>query len=158
MDVRPIRTEQQNEAALREIERLWGAPAGSPEGDRLEVLAMLVEDYERRAYPIPDADPVDILRFAIEDMGRSQKELGELLGSQSRASEILSRKRRLTVEMIARIGAAWHLPVAALMKPYPTTQRSRSMPGKSAPPAHARTRSAGRSRHRSTSAKSRHPG
>ena len=95
-----------------------GAPPGSPECDKLDVLTTLVEAYERQAYPVPEADPVEVLHYAIAEMGRSQKELAEVLGSASRASEVLSRKRALTVDMIHSIAAAWNLPVAALAKPY----------------------------------------
>jgi HTH-type transcriptional regulator/antitoxin HigA len=118
MDIRPIRNGEDHSAALREVERLWGAAEGTPEGDKLDVLATLIEAYENRSYPVPDADPVDILHFAIEDMGRSQAELAALLSSRARASEVLNRKRRLTVEMIAKISEAWRIPVEALAKPY----------------------------------------
>jgi HTH-type transcriptional regulator/antitoxin HigA len=118
MDIRPIRNDEDHSAALREVEGLWGAAEGTPEGDKLDVLATLIEAYENRSYPVPDADPVDILHFAIEDMGRSQAELAALLGSRARASEVLNRKRRLTVEMIAKISEAWRIPVEALAKPY----------------------------------------
>ena len=118
VQIRPIRSAADHEEALREIERLWGAEEGTPEGDKLEVLATLVEAYEDRHYPVPNVDPIDVLEFAIQDMGRSQAELAELLGSRPRASEVLSRKRRLTVDMIAKISAAWHIPAEALIGPY----------------------------------------
>ncbi len=117
MDIRPIRNDDDLENAIREIEVLWGAPEGSPEGDKLDVLATLVEAYEEKHDPIPDADPIDILRFAIQDMGRSQTELGALIGSRSRASEILARKRPLTLEQVRLISEAWRLPIAALAGP-----------------------------------------
>ena len=118
MDIRPIRNDDDHRLALREVERLWGAQEGTPDGDKLDVLATLIEAYENRYFPVPDADPVDILHFAIGDMGHSQAELAELLGSRPRASEVLKRKRRLTVEMIAKISEAWRIPVEALAKPY----------------------------------------
>lgn len=118
MDIRPIRTDADLTEALREIDRLWGAPAGSPEGDRLDVLATLVEAFEQAQYPVPESDPVELLHYAIDEMGRSQAELAELLGSRSRASEILNRKRPLNLEQIRRIAEAWSLPIAALAKPY----------------------------------------
>jgi HTH-type transcriptional regulator/antitoxin HigA len=118
MDIRPIRNDDDHRLALREVERLWGAEEGTPDGDKLDVLATLIEAYEDRYYPVPDVDPIDILHFAIEDMGHSQAELAEILGSRPRASEVLSRKRRLTVEMIAKISDAWRIPVEALAKPY----------------------------------------
>ena len=118
MEIRPIRSAADHEEALREIERLWGAEEGTTEGDKLDVLATLVEAYEERQYPVPEADPIDVLEFAIRDMGHSQAELAELLGSRPRASEVLNRKRRLTIEMIAKISAAWHIPAEALIGPY----------------------------------------
>ncbi len=98
-DLHPIRTEADYDWALSEVERLMDLEPhlGSPSGDRLEILLLLVSNYEDRCYPIPQADPVTVLQFAIQDMGRSQSELAEILGSRSRASEILSRKRPLTL-------------------------------------------------------------
>lgn len=124
MDIRPIRTAADHAEALKEIERLWGAPEGSAEGDRLDVLATLVEAYENRRWPIPNsADPVAVLEYAIAEMGRSQAELGRLLGSRSRASEILARKRPLTTEMVHKISEAWHIPAELLVRPYASHPR-----------------------------------
>ncbi|TGD97250.1 helix-turn-helix domain-containing protein [Methylobacterium nonmethylotrophicum] len=116
--IRPIRTDADHAEALAEIERLWGSAPGTPEGDTLDVLATLVEDDETRNFPVEAADPVDLLHFAIEDMGRSQAELADLLGSRSRASEILNRKRHLTLDQIRAVSAAWNLPIAVLAAPY----------------------------------------
>ena len=103
---------------MQEIERLWGYPRGTPGGDKLDVLATLVEDYEERTFPIAAADPVEILHAAITDMGRSEAELARVLGSRARASEILSRKRHLNLAQIRAISEAWHLPIALLAAPY----------------------------------------
>jgi len=100
MDIRPIRTDEDHRAALAEIEACWGA-AEEIEGEKLELLVALVELYEAKRWPIDTGesfDPVDMLRYAIDELGHTQAELGELLGSRSRASEILSRRRPLTVE------------------------------------------------------------
>jgi len=121
MDVRPIHTDQDHRAALAEIEACWGAPEGTEAGDRLDLLVALVEAYEVRRWPIAvndDFDPVDTLRYAIEELGHTQAELAELLGSRSRASEILARRRALTVEMIHRITQAWKIPAELLVRPY----------------------------------------
>lgn len=118
MDIRPIRTHADHEAALREIERLWGAPAGSPEGDKLDVLATLVDVYESAQWPVDASDPVDLLRYLIEDAGHTQQELAEIIGSKSRASEILGRRRALTIDMIDRISNAWKVPRGLLAVPY----------------------------------------
>jgi HTH-type transcriptional regulator/antitoxin HigA len=119
MDIRRVRDSGTHKEALREIERLWNAPPGSAQRERLGVLADLVELYETRHFDVPRADPVEILEYAISDMGRSQKELGQILGSTSRASEIMNRKRALTIDMIDKISRAWHIPIAALARPYP---------------------------------------
>lgn len=115
MDIRPIRTDEDHEAALREIETLWGAPLGTPEGDRLDVLATLVEAYEEKRWPAPKADPVDMLKFTMEQNGYSQTDLAGLLGSRARASEILNRKRSMTLNQIRVISRAWRIPVALLI-------------------------------------------
>lgn len=118
MDIRPIRNDADLAAALREIERLWGAAHGTDNGDKLDILATLVERYEESRWTqIDSADPIDILNFAIAEMGHSQAELADLLGSRSRASELLSRRRALTVEMIHKISEAWKIPADLLVKP-----------------------------------------
>ena len=120
MDIRPIRNDADHRAALKEIDRLWGAPAGSDDGDKLDILAALAEKYEETRWPVEqlDWDPIDVLRYAIDDMGHTQAELSEILGSRSRASEVLNRQRALTVEMIHRISEAWKIPASLLVKPY----------------------------------------
>jgi HTH-type transcriptional regulator/antitoxin HigA len=121
VNIRPIRTDQDHRAALAEIEACWGAPEGTEEGDRLDVLVALVEGYEAKRWPIDSNesfDPVDVLRYAVEELGHSQSELAELLGSRSRASEILARRRALTVEMIHKISEAWKIPAELLVRPY----------------------------------------
>ncbi|MGH6681289.1 MAG: helix-turn-helix domain-containing protein [Bradyrhizobium sp.] len=121
MDIRPIRTDKDHRAALAEIDAHWGAPEGTDEGDRLDVLLALVEIYEAKRWPIETGrrfDPVDVLNYAVDELGHTQAELAELLGSRSRASEILSRRRALTVDMIHRIGEAWKIPADLLVRPY----------------------------------------
>jgi HTH-type transcriptional regulator/antitoxin HigA len=123
MDIRPIRTDQDHRAALKTIEACWGAIEGSEEGDKLDVLLALVEIYEAKRWPIEideTFDPVDVLRYAIDELGHTQAELAELLGSRSRASEVLSRRRALTVEMIHKVGEAWKIPAGLLVRPYRT--------------------------------------
>ena len=121
MDIAPIRTDEDHRAALAEIEACWGAPEGTQEGDKLEILVALVELYEAKRWPIETGqnfDPVDVLHYAIEELGHSQGELAKLLGSRSRASEILCRRRALTVEMIHKISEAWKIPADLLVRPY----------------------------------------
>jgi HTH-type transcriptional regulator / antitoxin HigA len=121
MDIRPIRTDKDHRAALAEIETCWGATEGTEKGDRLDVLLALVEIYEAKRWPIDvdeSFDPIDVLTYAIEELGHTQGELADLLGSRSRASEILSRRRALTVGMIHKISEAWKIPADLLVRPY----------------------------------------
>jgi HTH-type transcriptional regulator/antitoxin HigA len=121
MHIRPIRNDQDHRAALAEIDACWGAPEGTEKGDKLEVLVALVESYEARRWPIEDDvsfDPIDTLQYAIDELGHSQAELAELLGSRSRASEILARRRALTVDMIHKISETWKIPADLLVRPY----------------------------------------
>jgi HTH-type transcriptional regulator/antitoxin HigA len=118
LDIHPIRSDEDHAEALAEIERLWGAPVGSPEGDKLDVLATLVEAYEEKRWPIDAPDPIQVLRYAISELGHSQAELAELLGSRPRASEVLNRRRALTVEMVHKISTEWHIPADILVRPY----------------------------------------
>ena len=118
MEIHPIRNDHDHAAAIREIAKLWGAATGTEEGDKLDILATLVEKYEETRWPSVDvSDPVDLLNYAIEELGHSQAELAELLGSRSRASELLNRRRPLTVEMIQKISQAWKIPADLLVKP-----------------------------------------
>ena len=121
MEIRPIHTDGEHKAALAEIEACWGAREGSEQGDRLDVLLALVEIYEAKRWPIATAkrfDPIDVLNYAMDELGHTQAELAELLKSRSRASELLSRRRPLTVEMIHKIGEAWKIPADLLVRPY----------------------------------------
>lgn len=120
MDVRALHTEADYEWALREVEHYFDnqPTPGTPEGDRFDVLSTLIEAYEEQHHAIPDADPIEVLHFAIDNMGHSQSELADILGSRSRASEILNRKRALTLEMIRKISAEWRLPVETLIGAY----------------------------------------
>ena len=117
MNIRPIRNEDDLSWALSEVAGYFDRePApGSPDADRFDVLSTLIEAYEASHHPVPDAEPTAVLRYAMEELGRSQAELASLLGSRSRASEILSGRRRLTLEMIAAISEAWRIPIGALV-------------------------------------------
>lgn len=124
MNIRPIRTDADHRAALAEIEKLWGAASGTPEGDKLDVLVTLVETYEERRWPLSSRrrfDPIDVLRYAIEELGHTQAELAKIIGSRARASEILARRRPLTLQMIQKISAAWKISADLLVRPYRTT-------------------------------------
>ena len=128
MQIRPIRTDKDHRAALAEIEKLWGASAGTPQGDKLDVLVTLVETYEERRWSFKSRrrrfDPVDVLHYAIEELGHTQAELADILGSRSRASEVLARRRPLTLEMIQKINAIWKIPADLLVQPYRVTAKA----------------------------------
>lgn len=118
MDIRPIRNDADHHEALKEIERLWGSSLETPEGDKLDVLATLVEAYESKRWPIPTPTPLEVLQYAVTDMGRSQKQLAELLGSRSQASDLLRGRRRISLEVAQKISGAWHIPIQLLVGPY----------------------------------------
>jgi HTH-type transcriptional regulator / antitoxin HigA len=119
MAIRPIRNDDDLTDALRRIDVLWGAAPGTPEGDELDILAVLVEDYETRHFPIVPLEPIDFLKAHMEATGRTQSDLAGLLGSAPRASEVLNKRRALTVEMIHKLANEWGIPANCLVKPYP---------------------------------------
>lgn len=115
MDIRPIKTEQDYNSALNRIEELWGAKRDTPEGDELDLLVTLVESYEMKHYPIAPPDPVDAIKFRMEQMGMTSADMVQYLGSQSRVSEILNRKRRLTLGMIKSLYKGLKIPAEILL-------------------------------------------
>jgi HTH-type transcriptional regulator / antitoxin HigA len=119
MDVRPLHNEQDYDWAIREVTHYFdNEPAiGTDDGNRFEVLSTLIKEYEDKHFSTSHGDPVDVLHFAIESMGKTQAELGNLIG-RNRASEILNRVRPLTLEMIRIISAEWHIPIDALAPQY----------------------------------------
>ena len=119
MDIKPIRNDDDHRQALAEIERLWRSPDDSAENDRLEVLATLVESYEKSRWPIEPVSPCAILNFAVSDMGRMREELDVLVGSRARAADLLSGRRRVTLMMARKISVAWAIPIQLLVAPYP---------------------------------------
>ena len=118
MTLRPIRTKRGHQAALREIEVLWEAPSGSPKADRLEVLTLLVEAYEREHYPIAAPDPIDFLQHVMEARGMTRKHVEPYIGSRARVAEVLNRVRPLTLEMIRRLASGLNLPADVLIRGY----------------------------------------
>lgn len=120
MAIRPIRSTLDLREAMEQIDRLWGAPDGSPEGDELDVLATLVDAYERDHFPVQPSTPLEMLRYAVGDMGRSQTELAEVVGSRSLASQLLSGARRISLDAAQKISAAWDIPIQLLVAPYDT--------------------------------------
>lgn len=116
-ELKPIRTEADYEQALAELERLWGAKSGTAAGDRLDVLATLIDAYEARHHPIDPPDPIEAIRFRMEQQGLSRKDLEPLLGSRGRVAEVLNRKRGLSIEMIRRLHATLDISAEVLIRP-----------------------------------------
>ncbi len=123
--IRPLRSEADYEAALDEIERDFDhEPAqGTPEADRFDLLALVIEDYERKRWPIEPPDAIDAIRYRMEIGGHTQADLGRLLGSRQRASDILSGKRSLTMGMAWKLNREWGIPAEALLAPPKTAGR-----------------------------------
>jgi HTH-type transcriptional regulator / antitoxin HigA len=122
MNLKPIKNEEDYEAALQEIERLWDVAPGTPESDVLEILVTLVEAYEKEHYDLPPPDPIAALEYFMESRGWTRKDLEPYIGSRGRVSEILSRKRPLTLAMIRKLEQATGIPASILVQPYPTEQ------------------------------------
>lgn len=118
MEIRPIHTKKEYLAALSKIEKLWNAPSKSLEGDRLEVLTLLVEQYEKVHYPIQAPDPIQFIEQVMENRGLTRKDLEPMIGPRGRVSDILNRSRPLTLEMIRKLVNQLHLPAEILVKSY----------------------------------------
>ena len=115
MEIRPIKTEQDYNTSIRRIEVLWGAEKDTPHGDELDLLVILVESYEMIHYPIAPPDPVDAIKFRMEQMGMTKADMIQYIGSQSRVSEILNRRRKLTLGMIKSLYKGLRIPAEILL-------------------------------------------
>ena len=118
MDIRPIRSNQDYETVLAEIEALFEAAPGTPDGDRLDVLTTLVEAYEDDHFDIPEPDPIEAIAYFMESRALSRKDLEPYIGSRARVSEILNRKRPLTLPMIQSLHSGLGIPADVLIAPY----------------------------------------
>ena len=118
MDIKPIKTEVDYQAALKEIEGLMDAYPETPEGDRLDVMTTLVEAIEAKHYPIEAPDPIEAILHRMEALGIDRKDLEKMVGTRARVSEILNRKRPLTISMIRRISEKMHISANVLIRPY----------------------------------------
>jgi HTH-type transcriptional regulator / antitoxin HigA len=116
MNIHPIKTEQDYEATLVEIDQLMEAEFGSLDGDRLDVLVTLIEAYETKNHSITVPDPIDAIRFRMEQMGLSRKDLEPYIGSRARVAEILNRKRQLSLDMIRRLHDGLKIPAEVLIQ------------------------------------------
>jgi len=115
MKIKVIKTEEDYQKSLKLMEKLFDAPINSPEGDEAEILAILIEKYEEEYYPIHSPDPIEAIKFRMEQMSMTNGELAEIIGYRSRVSEILNRKRQLTLGMIRRLHLKLKIPYEALM-------------------------------------------
>lgn len=120
MTNRPIRTEAEYQAALAEVEEFFRSEPmkGTPEADRFDLLTLLIEVYEEQHHPIGPPHPIDMIRHRMRTAGFTQADLAELLGSRARASEVLAKKRRLTLPMIWKLSREWKIPAETLITPY----------------------------------------
>jgi HTH-type transcriptional regulator/antitoxin HigA len=116
-EVRPIRSKRDHAAALKEAERLWGAKAGTRDGDRLDVLVTLIEAYEEEHYPIDPPDPIEAIKFRMEQQGLTRRDLEEIIGTRTRIAEVLNRKRGLSIAMIRRLNERLGIPAEVLIRP-----------------------------------------
>jgi HTH-type transcriptional regulator/antitoxin HigA len=115
MEIKPIKTEKDYNMSIKSIEKLWGAKRDTPEGDELDLLCTLVESYEMKHYPIAPPDPIDAIKFRMEQMGMTKADMVKYLGSQSRVSEILNGKRRLTLKMVKSLYKGLKIPAEILL-------------------------------------------
>jgi HTH-type transcriptional regulator/antitoxin HigA len=118
MDIKPIRTNKDYEQALERLDIIFDAKKGSLEGDEFEVLGILIDQYENQHFPVGLPDPIEAIKFRMEQMDYNQKDLSEILGLKSRASEILNRKRRLSLDMIRQLHEKLHIPTDVLIQEY----------------------------------------
>lgn len=118
MLLKPIKTKKDYELALQRLDKIFDAKPGTKEGDELEVLGILIEQYENAHFPIDFPDPIEAIKFRMEQLGYSQSDLAQVVGLKSRASEILNKKRKLTLEMIRNIHSTLHIPTEVLIQSY----------------------------------------
>lgn len=118
MKILPIRNEKDYQKALNRLEDIFDANKGTEEGDELEILSILIDQYENENFPIGMPDPIEAIKFRMEQMGMNQKDLAEVVGFKSRVSEILNKKRKLTLNMIRKLNTTLHIPTEVLVQDY----------------------------------------
>lgn len=121
MEIKPIKTENDYINSIKRIEELWGAKKDSAEGDELDLLCTLVESYEIHHCPVTAPDPIDAIQFRMEQMGITKSDLAKYLGAQSRVSEVLNRKRQLTLKMVKSLYNDLKIPADVLLKNHPVS-------------------------------------
>lgn len=122
MEIRPIKTEKDYDLALERVNTLFDAKANTDEGDELDILVTLIEKYEQIHYPIPEPDPIEAIKFMMEQNGLTDADLGVILNSRSRVTEIFKRKRALTIRQIRLLTENLHIPASTLIKEYALKQ------------------------------------
>lgn len=118
MEIKPIKTEQDYQAAMARLETIFDAKPGTPEGDELEVLGVLIDNYERTHFPVDLPDPIEAIKFRMDQMNYSNKDLAEVIGFKGRVSEILNRKRKLSLNMIRKLHVSMQIPTDVLVQEY----------------------------------------
>jgi HTH-type transcriptional regulator / antitoxin HigA len=116
-ELKPIRTKTDYKDALAEVGRLWGAKSGTPKGDRLDVLATLIDAYETRHYPMDPPDPIEAIQFRMEQQGLTRKDLEQMIGTRARVAEVMSRRRNLSIDMIRRLHKQLGISAEVLIRP-----------------------------------------
>jgi HTH-type transcriptional regulator / antitoxin HigA len=122
MNIKPIRTESDYQSALQRLEEIFDAPIGTLESDEADILGLLIDEYEKKHYPIDTPDPIEAIKIRMEEMGLKQVDLVDTIGGKSRVSEILNRKRRLTVEMIRKLTTRLNISTRVLINDYQLTR------------------------------------
>ena len=117
-NIKIIKTEAEYEAAMQRLEIIFDSKMNTPEGDELELLSLLIDNYEKEHFPIDLPDPIETIKYRMEQLGYKQKDLAEIIGLKSRVSEILNKKRKLTLEMVRKIHSAMNIPTDMLVKEY----------------------------------------
>ncbi|MDR3339070.1 MAG: hypothetical protein LBT25_03055 [Candidatus Symbiothrix sp.] len=118
MNIKAIKTEKDYQEALERLEVIFDVKSGSIEGDELEVLGILIDQYEKEHFPIDLPDPIEAIKFRMEQLGYNQKDLAEIVGLKSRTSEIMNRKRKLSLNMIRQLNKRLHIPTNVLIQAY----------------------------------------
>jgi HTH-type transcriptional regulator/antitoxin HigA len=118
MNIKPIRNEKDYQNALERLELIFDAKKGTEYGDELEILSILIDRYENENFPIGMPDPIEAIKFRMEQMGMKQKDLATVIGFNSRVSEILNKKRKLTLDMIRKLNTTLHIPTEVLVQDY----------------------------------------
>lgn len=118
MNLKIIKTEDEYNLALERLEEIFDAPLGTPEGDESELLALLIEKYEEEHFPIPDPDPIEAVKYMMEQSNLKQADLAKILGNKGNVSKVLNKKRKLSLDMIRKINKALNIPFSVLMQDY----------------------------------------